>query len=162
MPKGVTHGLSYEPLYQVWMNMIQRCTNPNFQSYEKYGGRGITVCPEWLDNLPAFLKWARSNSYATGLTLDREKNDQGYSPSNCRWVTRTTQQRNRRSHKGSSSSYVGVGFFKLTGRWKAYIKINGKPVHLGYHDTELEAAKARDQYIVDNNLKDFTMNDVLP
>jgi hypothetical protein len=141
--------------------MWARCTKEEHPAFDRYGGKGITVTPEWIDVL-VFAAWARTNGYAPELTLDREKNELGYGPMNCRWVTRTTQQRNRGSHRGSSSGYIGVCFHKLTGKWKAHIKVNKKLIHLGYHQEELEAAKARDQYILDNNLKDFTMNGVLP
>lgn len=141
--------------------MKARCTNPTAQGYFKYGGRGITVCQEWLDSFEAFRDWAYANGYREGLTLDREKNELGYSPSNCRWVDNTTQSRNRRSATGSSSQYSGV--YRCTTRqvWVAQITVNKKKKTLGLHQTELSAAIARDQYIVDNGLKDFRMNNVL-
>lgn len=161
---ATTHGQSRlkNPLYTAWSNMKSRCSDPNAKYFPEYGGRGITVCSEWDNAFEPFQDWAHNNGYSKGLTLDRLDNSQGYSPNNCRWVTRTVQQRNRRSHKGSSSQYVGVSFIQRDQHWMAGIKIAGKAINLGSYPTELEAAKARDQYILNNNLKDFTMNGVLP
>lgn len=156
---SATHGGSDTKLYRVWINMRQRCNNPNSQYYADYGGRGVTVCPEW-NNYAAFAEWA-SAGYQDGLTLDREGNGLLYSPDTCRWVGRQAQQRNRRGVKGSSSQYVGVSFLKRDQKYMAGIKIDGKAKSIGYFDNELDAAKARDQFIVDNKLTDFTLNNVL-
>ena len=72
--------------------MIRRC-----KKHSDYRDRGITVCKEWLDSFAAFESWALTNGYADELTLDREKNDEGYYPSNCRWVTYSRQNRNKRT-----------------------------------------------------------------
>jgi hypothetical protein len=157
------HGQSKSgnPLYRTWTNMKSRCNDPNAKYFPEYGGRGIKVCPEWESSFEAFQDWASASSYQPGLTLDRERNSEGYAPNNCRWVDRTAQQRNRRSQKGSSSPYIGVSLITRSGKWAAGIKVNGVSINLGQYPTELEAAKARDQYIIDNQLKDFTMNGVL-
>ena len=81
-------------LYGVWKAMRQRCNNPNTPAYDRYGGRGISVCDEW-SNYQRFKEWALTNGYAEGLTIDRIDNDAGYYPWNCRWVTRKEQSRNR-------------------------------------------------------------------
>lgn len=154
------HGKSQTPLYNVWRSMLDRCNNPTNHAYANYGGRGIHVADEWHD-LDAFLLWATSSNYQTGLSIDRRDNESGYSPSNCRWATQTEQQRNRRSPSGSSSQYIGVCLYKATGKWKAHIRYDGKLHHLGYHPTQIEAAIARDTHIRDQGLVGFTMNDVL-
>lgn len=79
--------------YVRWHNMIQRCTNSENKSYPDYGGRGITVCAEWLD-FEAY--YAAIGDAPPGMTLDRIDNDRGYEPGNVRWATRSTQSRNRR------------------------------------------------------------------
>lgn len=106
---GKTHGLSRDPLYTVWGGMVQRCTNKNAANYERYGGRGITICPEWRDNFKSFYDWSIQHGYETGLTLDRKNNDLGYDPDNCRWITRKQQQNNTRAnhfvtHNGKTHS----------------------------------------------------------
>lgn len=86
-------------LYRIWQNMKSRCTNQRFTSYPYYGGRGITVCSEWLTDFAAFRDWALSNGYADDLTIDRIDVNKGYSPDNCRWATKSDQSSNRRPYK---------------------------------------------------------------
>jgi hypothetical protein len=95
--RNTTHGLSDEHLYKVWSHMMSRCYNKKDRSYFRYGGRGITVCKEWHD-VEVFYKWAIVG-YQKGLTIDRENNNDGYCPDNCRWVTDTKQANNRRNNK---------------------------------------------------------------
>ncbi len=83
-------------LYRIWGGMKTRCYNPNSKHYDYYGGRGIAICTEWLHNFAAFQEWALSNGYHEGLSIDRIDNDKGYSPDNCRWITQTEQNKNRR------------------------------------------------------------------
>lgn len=82
-------------LQPVWSDMKQRCYNKNCHAYSKYGGRGITVCPEWKDNFQAFFDWALISGYKPELYLDREDNNKGYFPENCRWVTPKHSVNNR-------------------------------------------------------------------
>jgi hypothetical protein len=88
----ITHGMTLSPEYRVWRSMHQRCSNPKHIRYQRYGGRGITVCDRW-GSFENFL--ADMGPRPTGLTLERKNNDQGYSPDNCKWATWSEQNRNK-------------------------------------------------------------------
>jgi hypothetical protein len=77
--------------------MKQRCGNPKNRWFKSYGGRGITVCARWQASFADFF--ADMGQRPVGLTLDRIDNDQGYEKSNCRWASRSQQQRNKRRFK---------------------------------------------------------------
>ena len=94
------HGLSYEPLFNILHCMHYRCENENHSQYKNYGAKGITVCDEWsMDNAEAFISWAIENGWEQGLEIDRIDNNKGYSPDNCRFVSRKENSRNRSSNK---------------------------------------------------------------
>ena len=76
--------------------MKQRCTNPNNRQYEEYGGRGITVCKRWLIFANFFEDMGEKPE---GLSIERPDNDKGYSPGNCVWADRKTQNSNKRNNR---------------------------------------------------------------
>lgn len=76
-------------------NMRNRCTNPNRPDWKYYGGRGITICEEWMHSMEDFINWALKSGYKKGLTLDRTDTNGDYSPHNCRWITQKQQNWNR-------------------------------------------------------------------
>ena len=91
-------GNEFSSLYSSWQNMKGRCLNPSHPKYKRYGGRGITICKEWLD-IKGFLEWATKNGWEKGLTIDRVDNDGNYCPENCRWISRTENSRKKRTTK---------------------------------------------------------------
>lgn len=78
--------------------MIARCYSETAHEYDRYGGRGIRVCDEWLDSFDVFAEWALSNGFKSALTLDRRDVDGDYCPANCRWADIDTQANNRSSN----------------------------------------------------------------
>ena len=159
-------GLSAHRLYPIWRDMLRRCYNPKSSDYIRYGAIGVTVSKEWHD-----VKTFIEDMYPTfkeGLTLDKDKlcKEKGiyppiYSKDTCCWATKTEQVRiTRRLSIDNTSGYRGVILDKRNNRYYARVMVNNKNISLGYHSTPLEAAKARDKYIIDNSLE-HTLNDVL-
>lgn len=83
-------------LYGIWSNMKTRCINPKNSSYHNYGGRGILIDESFME-YNDFYEWAIQNGYRDNLTIDRINNNGNYSPSNCRWITISKQQSNKRT-----------------------------------------------------------------
>ncbi len=79
--------------------MKRRCCDSRHRSYPRYGGRGITVCDEWLSGFGSFYRWACDYGYRRGLQLDRIDNDGPYSPENCQWVSPAVNVRNSSNAK---------------------------------------------------------------
>jgi len=94
---GCTIGGKQTKTYMVWNTMKRRCLNPQNKVYASYGGRGICVCDRWLKSFAAFL--ADMGEKPEGHQIDRINNDGDYEPSNCRWVSRKTQNNNRRTNR---------------------------------------------------------------
>lgn len=83
-------------LYEVWASMRKRCLCPTIPDWPRYGGRGVTICADWLNDYYSFRSWAVTHGYRKGLTLDREDSNGNYEPSNCRWIPKGEQQANTR------------------------------------------------------------------
>ena len=100
-----SHGLlvgakKIEPrLYRIWSNMKARCFNDKHKAFKNYGARGIEVCRDWAEDYKVFHEWALLSGYSDSLTIERVDNDSGYSPENCKWVSKSEQVRNRRANK---------------------------------------------------------------
>lgn len=97
--KITKHSMHGTRLYRIWNDINTRCYYEKHKSYNRYGGRGITVCDEWRNDFAAFYEWAMANGYADNLTIDRKDTNGNYEPSNCRWVTMKEQQNNRSNNR---------------------------------------------------------------
>lgn len=114
------HGISGHRLYKIFYGIKARCYYKLDDSYKDYGGRGITICDDWLNDVKAFYDWAIKNGWKRGLDIDRIKNDQGYSPSNCRITTRKINANNTR--KNVTIEYNGET--KTLSEWADALRVN--------------------------------------
>jgi hypothetical protein len=154
---NLKHGDNKSRLYKIYMGMKKRCYGKTsvHNNNVDYIAKGITVCDEWLSNYESFKEWSLANGYTDELTIDRENNDLGYSPDNCRWTTRTVQARNTKViSKNNTSGYRGVSIDK--GRYRARITVDYRGILIGMFDDPLAAAIAYDTYIVEHSLEHST------
>lgn len=133
------HGGWRKASYNTWRAMIRRCTVPTDRDYPRWGGSGVTVCPEWLD----YSKFAEDMGEPVGTqTLDRIDPYGPYAPSNCRWASPTVQARNIRVPKTNAAGVVGV--IRVYGnKWMASLTANKKRYYAPVRMSVAEAAKDR-------------------
>lgn len=133
----ITHGLTKHPLFGIWMEMKKRCYNKNYKQFYDYGGRGIKICDEWLNDFQTFYNFCLKNGWKYGLQIDRKDNDKNYTPDNCRFVTHADNVRNarktkfwvinKRKYKSSSLAAKGERVSRMTiMRWCGVISSKGK------------------------------------
>lgn len=115
------HTMEGTPLYRMWRNMKTRCLNPKSTSYKYYGGKGVSICSEWMEFIP-FMKWAFENGYKTGMSIDRIDGDADYTPANCRFLTKE-ENRVRAFLKGVVCIETGVFYRSMKD-----IRLDGKPI----------------------------------
>jgi hypothetical protein len=133
------HGGWRNASYNSWRAMIRRCTVPTDKDYPRWGGQGVTVCPEWRD----YAKFVADMGEPEGKqTLDRIDPYGNYEPANCRWASPTTQARNIRTPKANEAGVTGV-IRVYADRWMASITANKKRYYAPVRSTIAEAAADR-------------------
>ena len=99
--------LDKKRIFNIYNGMRTRCCNSKSPSFKYYGGKGITICDEWLNDFKSFVNWAYANGYSNSLSIDRIDNSKGYYPDNCRWIALNDQFHNKTnnvwlSHNGET------------------------------------------------------------
>lgn len=132
------HGKFKTRLYRIWRGMKDRCHYKTCKAYTNYGARGIIVCDEWKDDFETFYNWAMDNNYRDDLTIDRIDYNKNYTPDNCRWVDRKTQNRNMRNNR----NYTIDGETKCLAEWCEIMNLNYDKVYsrIMYYNWSIERA----------------------
>lgn len=124
------HNMTNPRIYDIWIGIKSRCINENNQAYCKYGGRGITICEEWLNDFMSFYNWSMENGYNDSLSIDRIDNDGNYEPDNCRWATSKEQCNNR-----SSNHLIEInGITKTVAQWSDLSGVNYNTIIIRYNN----------------------------
>lgn len=149
---NLKNGLSCTKLYYAYRNMINRCNWEKGEMYYRYGGRGISVCDEWLgkNGFLNFAEWALDNGYSESLTLDRIDNDKGYSPDNCRWADKFVQANNKRTThyikiNGEVGTVANMARKYNVSYWNLLHYAKGGK-NMKYPDLKIEVANESEQY----------------
>ena len=115
-PGNLRHGLYKTPEYRVWCKIKERCYNSSRKEFPRYGGRGIRLCDEWLNNPAAFVDYVGQRP-SPRHSIDRIDNEGNYEPGNVRWATPKEQSRNTRRSKLDSND-VGLIRYWLKAGYK--------------------------------------------
>lgn len=151
------HGGSHDKAYKMWSGMKKRCYCNDYNRYHDYGGRGIRVCDEWINSYIIWFSYISKLPHygEDGFTLDRIDNNGNYEPGNLRWASKSAQSRNTRISRDNKSGFRGV--HQRGGSFGCYIRDGKKRIWIGSFKNVLDAAKARDKYIIDNNLIGYSL-----
>lgn len=150
--RETTHGMTGHPLHNIWKGIHNRCRNHNDRAFRNYGGRGIKVCERW-ENFQKFYD-DMFPSWIIGLTIDRIDCDGNYELSNCRWISRSEQSKNRRCAdqwgfkkspiSTNTSGIRGVSWCVRDQKWMANICVNRKQKNIGRFVSKEDAKAAYD------------------
>ena len=142
-----THGLSTTRIYKIYLGIKKRCYNKNYREFHLYGGRGIKVCQEWLDDFMSFYIWSGANGYKDDLTIDRIDVNGNYESTNCRWITQAEQNLNTR--KNHYITYNGITMSMK--QWAEKCNLSYSTLqHRIYRNWNVEKALLTPQRIIGN------------
>lgn len=133
-------------LYSILSGMKERCYNKEDKNYKFYGGKGISICEEWLNDKDVFVEWALLNGYVQGLTIDRIDENKNYCPENCRWVSRANNAKYKSTTtilRVENESHTGTDWAKILRL--GVCTINRMLREYG-EDTTIQFIKARRQH----------------
>jgi hypothetical protein len=152
---ATTHGMSSDPIYNVWKAIKERTLNRNHKAFENWGGRGITIFPPWIHDFQLFYDYVSCLPHfkEKGYSIDRIDNDGNYEPGNLRWTTRHIQNINKRPW--NSTGYIGV-YQASKNSWSFSV---GDYKEYGF-PTLNSAIITRNNYIVANNLEEYKIHSV--
>lgn len=133
----------YQRIYQLWRGILGRCYNTNYDNYERFGGKGITVCDEWKEDFNSFLDWSLQNGYDPELTLGRMDVTKPYEPNNCIWTDQFFKAQKKGIYKNNKTGKTGVSYSEDQGTYRSYIRRNNVRKDLGSFDNLEDAIEAR-------------------
>lgn len=134
------HGMHGTLEYRSWKHMKGRCYNLRDNRYPEYGGRGISICPQWEASFETFYH-DMGAAPGEGYSLDRIDVNGNYEPSNCRWADTLTQARNKRKARNNTSGTTGVFWKACHHRWVVEIRVDSRRLSIGtFKDKNLAIA----------------------
>lgn len=136
-----SHSMSRTRPYRIWKNIKDRCLNPKNPSWKYYGGRGITICSEWITFEGFWLDM--KSSYLENLEIDRIDVNKGYSKENCRWTTGSQNSFNQKTKVTNKTGVTGVVKDTKPGSFRAQIGFHVRQIYLGVFDDFETAVKIR-------------------
>lgn len=137
-----THGGAGATEYSAWLEMKKRCLNSKSKTFLYYGGRGIKVCAQWVNDFAQFLRDVGKKP-TPQHSLDRINPNGDYEPHNCRWATKTEQSRNTRKHNQAKNGAPGILWRPHASNYEVRIIANGVHFYLGVFDNLFDACCAR-------------------
>lgn len=129
--------------------MLNRCYSKKNKNYRWYGGKGIKICDEWINDYFAFEQWALSHGYKDGLTIDRKDSNKDYYPENCRWISRVSNSKYK-----SSTVLTEVDGISHTGKeWSLILNLGKNTINRMLRQYSEELVKE----FIRRRLKDKTL-----
>lgn len=146
MDKRYKHGLSNHELYSTYFNMINRCYNKNNKKYKYYGGKGIEVQSDWINDVSKFIKdiKLRLGNRPEGHTLDRIDSNGNYDINNLKWSNRIEQNINTKDRENITNNR---NIIKNHGSYFVQVRRNKKVRHSKSFDKIEDDIKLRDEWI---------------